>query len=289
MAKAIQYGTLGELWQGPYQSLDGALHIAIVTLPCKRYTSEVTIEYGKSASNLPPKSAKAVEQFIAYFNIRSEASNYSWSVRSNIPRSIGMASSTADIVATIYALASLHDIRVSGEQIQDIMRGIERSDPVFCQKPGLYLSKHQRFAHSWDWSPGFIVVYSILPGTTHTESVSESKLLRFYQDNLGAYQASLNLIDKGFQTENYKLIGTASTECATIFQGFHPVQLVDELIVIAPKVNALGVVRAYTGHVTGLLFSDENDLHVECLSVIRGVFDKFGLPTLVDWAGYGNK
>lgn len=289
MAKGIQNGALGELWQGPYQAIDGMLHIAIVTLPCDRYVSEVTIGYGKSIPAPPPKSAKAIERFISYFNIESSLSSYSWSVQSNIPQSKGMASSTADIVATINALASLHEIELSVEHIQDILRGIERSDPVFHQTPGLYLSKHQCFARSWDWRPKFKVVYSILPGSTTTEIVNEAKLLGFYQDNLAAYQASLTLLDKGFQTGDPEIIGSASTKCADIFQAFCPVQLVDELINIAQKVGALGVVRAYTGHIAGLLFPEEVDSHIEHLPIIRKIFDKYGLPTLIDRAGYGIK
>ncbi|NMX03372.1 hypothetical protein [Mobiluncus mulieris] len=288
IAKGKQNGTIGELWQGPYQSLDGIFHIAIVTLPCKRYVSEVTVEYGKTTPALPPKSAKAIERFISYFNIESTLSSYSWTLQSNIPQSIGMASSTADIIATINALAALHEVRLSANHIQDILRGIERSDPVFHQYPGLYLSKCQRFVSSWDCRPDFNVVYSILPGATTTESVDESKLLGFYQDNLRTYQDSLTLLDKGFRTGIPALIGTAATECAGIFQNFRPVQLVDELIKIAPKVGALGVVRAYTGHVAGLLFPEEVDSYTGHLPIIRNIFDRYGLVTLIDRAGYGN-
>ena len=92
-----------------------------------------------------------------------------------------MASSTADIVATIKALAFLHEIQLTTDHIQDILKGIERSDPVFHPNPGLYLSKHQRFVYSWDWHPKFTVVYTILPGATDTESVNEADLLAFYQ------------------------------------------------------------------------------------------------------------
>lgn len=76
-------------------------------------------------------------------------------------------------------------------------------------------------------------------------------------------------------------------ECAGIFQRFCSAQLVDDLINMAPRVNALGVVRAHTGHVAGLLFSDENESYAQYLPVIRNLFDKYDLPTLVDRAGYG--
>lgn len=287
MPKGIQYGTIGELWQGPYLTSDQAIHIAIVTLPCEQYVSEVTVEFGYSTISPPPKSALTMERFLSYFKIKSNTSSYSWSVNSNIPQSKGMASSTADIVATIKALAFLHEIQLTTDHIQDILKGIERSDPVFHPNPGLYLSKHQRFVYSWDWHPKFTVVYTILPGATDTESVNEADLLAFYQNNSSKYQNSLALLNEGFQEKSHEGIAAASTQCASIFQKFMPVQLVDELINLAPKVNALGVIRAYTGHIAGLLYPGTDDLLLESLPTIRQTFSKYSLPTLVNRAGYG--
>lgn len=287
MSKAIQHGTIGELWQGPYQSPDEAIHIAIVTLPCEEYFSEVTVELGAPTTSPPPKSALAIERFLSYFRIKSSSSNYTWSVNSNIPQSKGMASSTADVVATIKALASLHEIQLTPDHIQDILRGIERSDPVFHSHPGLYLSKHQRFVCSWDWNPNFTVIYSILPGITDTEAINEDNLLAFYQDNLKNYEDSFGLLSEGFQTASCKTIAHASTQCASTFQEFMPVKLVDELIAAAPSLNALGVIRAYTGHVTGLLYPGNDDSHSESLPTIREIFSRYNLPTLVNRAGYG--
>lgn len=101
MAQGKQHGTIGELWQGPYQTSDGELHISITTLPCRRYTSEVTIDYCHVRETPLPKSAQAMERFLSYFNIEARPANYSWRLKSNIPQSVGMASSTADLLDAI--------------------------------------------------------------------------------------------------------------------------------------------------------------------------------------------
>lgn len=286
MAKGIQYGTLGELWQGPYRGEDGSLQIALVTLPCERYRSEVTVERRSGKSAPPPKSAEALSRFLEYFDIKENLSDYSWSVKSNIPHAIGMASSTADILATIYALASLHAIQLRDDHIRDILRGIERSDPVYCSTAGLYLSKSQQFVCSWNWRPKFQVIYTVLPGTLKTEDVDESQLLGFYEEHYGAYQESFARMEEGFAFGDNQLIGAASTECGRIAQAFSPLDLFDQFSGIGEKIGAAGVVRAYTGTILGLLFDHKDDSCAGRFSEIRALLDRHGLPAFMDKAGY---
>lgn len=51
-----------------------------------------------------------------------------------------MASSTADIVAVIRCLAKLHGMPPSDELIREILRRIERSDPIFHNYHSVYFS-----------------------------------------------------------------------------------------------------------------------------------------------------
>lgn len=287
MVSARQHGTIGELWQGPYQSEEGSLDIAIVALPCDHFFSEVHIEFGKSEETPPPRTARALEKFISYFALDTNPSDYQWLNSSNIPRSIGMASSTADVVATIYALASLHRIELSQEHIQDILRGIERSDPVFCREPGLYLSKHQRFVRTWEWNPSFDVAYSILPGVTATEKIDEHTLLNFYSTHLNDYQDSLKKLNEGFLTKDLCLVGAAATECSKIFQQFCQTPLVDTLMQAAEQLDSLGVVRAYTGQIAGLIYPAEGNSLDKHIPEIRNIFSSYNGPTLINRAGYG--
>lgn len=46
--KGAQRGTIGELGQGPYLTSHQAIHITIVTMPCKQYVSKVTVDFDSS-------------------------------------------------------------------------------------------------------------------------------------------------------------------------------------------------------------------------------------------------
>lgn len=286
MATSRRLGTLGELWQGPYQSDDSRLHVGLVALPCSRYSSEITVEFGKSDQSPPYKSYQAIEKIISHFSLDVRPSELRWVRHSNIPVSKGMASSTADVVATIDAMSLLFNLDISCEQTMDLLRGIERSDPVFSDQPGLYLSKDQSFVCKWDWKPAFDAVYAILPGETNTESKDEAALLDFYDSHLSEYGSSFQRISEGFSARNVCILAEGSTSCAQIFQYYDHIPLVDGLLEASNRLNSLGVIRAYTGRVAGLLFPYGALTVRSDFTEIASVFRQFGTTPLVDRVGY---
>lgn len=168
MSTAKQFGTIGEIWQGPYVSGTAGTQIAIMTLPCPDLYSEITIRQDFSQIPIPAKSRAVIRRFLDYFDLPTDDSRYTWQRKTTLIESIGMASSTADLVATILALGKLHKIKISPNHVQDLLYGIERSDPIFFPSPGVYLSKQQHFVKTWTWKPAFDVAYTILPGKTCT-------------------------------------------------------------------------------------------------------------------------
>lgn len=288
MATMRAIGTIGELWQGPYQAADGSLHIGIVTLPCSDYYTEVTVDFGEVDQQPPPKSYHAIKKIISHFSLGINPSDLQWSRNSNIPPSIGMASSTADVVATIDAVAALFGMDLSNEQRMDLLKGIERSDPIFSNLPGLYLSKAQCFVHTWEWTPSFEVKYAILPGKTNTENSEEQALLDFYQENLREYQTSFQKLHQGFSTKSIKLLSEGSTSCAALFQKYCHIPLVDALITATNDHESISVIRAYTGHIAGVLY-DPTNVHMEAaLTQIDRVFSEFNATPITNRVGYGN-
>ena len=94
--------------------------------------SIATLEEKVSDINLGPnKSRKAIEKVFEKFNIPlKESRNISLDIDSNIPVGKGMASSTADIGATIRATLSLLNKKLNNEEISYIASDIEPTDSI---------------------------------------------------------------------------------------------------------------------------------------------------------------
>ena len=87
----------------------------------------------------PLKSRKAIEAVFKKFNIPVEESkNISLKIRSKIPVGKGMASSTADIGATIGATLRLIKKELSSEEISKLASTIEPTDSIYIEKNSIF-------------------------------------------------------------------------------------------------------------------------------------------------------
>ena len=95
-----------------------------------------TAEVEEKLNNInigPSKSRKAIEAVFKKFNIPIEESkNISLKIKSKIPVGKGMASSTADIGATIGATLGLIKKELSNEEIANLASTIEPTDSIPC-------------------------------------------------------------------------------------------------------------------------------------------------------------
>ncbi len=133
MSIGISSGTYGELWQGPLIDNKGIPHIAILTFPSVLYSTVKLELIPKNSIKKPPpipsKSRKALLKVIKKFQLDTKIDNYHWSRKTELLTSVGMSSSTADIISTIKAVANIHNILLKPNDFQEILLGIERSDP----------------------------------------------------------------------------------------------------------------------------------------------------------------
>ena len=95
--------------------------------------SKVIVEEKANDINIgPKKSRKAIEKVFEKFNIPiRESKNISLKIESKIPTGKGMASSSADIGATIVATLNLINKKLSSEDISKIASSIEPTDSIF--------------------------------------------------------------------------------------------------------------------------------------------------------------
>lgn len=251
----VCHGTLGELLQGPYEC-DGDLHIGIISLPVRRYSwmHFAPGEGGDIEAELAGKDKcrQALALYLAHHGKRLPAGR--WSHDSELPTGKGMASSTADIVATIRCLDRVFGIRSSPALMAALLREIERSDSVFLDRHALYLSGRQQVVRTFPRALRLHACYIDEGGTVETEAVA-ADLLGHYRDRLDDYRRNLDRMLQAFAAHDVRAICDCATESAALAQGVIAKRAFDTLLERRRALGADGIVVAHTGSLIGYLYA----------------------------------
>ncbi len=264
-AMARAPGSCGELAQG---MLDGSYFL--VSCPIDMYsTATVEISPGSGRVTAPPgapKSRRALELALARSGRRDVDARLSLS--SPIPRGKGMASSTADISASIAATASAvrPDAEISPDEIASIALQIEPSDSVML--PGIALLDHKSgtMMRTLGAPPPMRVVVLDFGGNVDTlafNGVNRDRALSRLEAQFGE---ALSLIEAGIRAGNPAAIGEGATLSAVANQQLLYKPQLDAVLRLAEEVGAVGVNAAHSGTVLGMLFEDDDSLAENAVS-----------------------
>ncbi len=224
--------------------------------------SVATLEEGKEIIHRgPSKSRKAMELVFENFSIPvDETKNISLDIKSQIPVGKGMASSTADIGATIKATLSMLNKTLTGEEISKLAVKIEATD-------SLLLNQHSIF------NPLTADVKKYLGGIKDTKvvilepnDILDTKSIRmtpnykmYKMQNKEIIQNSFALLDEGLAKNNLELIGKACKYSALANENIHQKPFLKNIIEISDKFGCYGVNIAHSGTVVGILMHKEMD------------------------------
>jgi uncharacterized protein involved in propanediol utilization len=269
-------GTLGELVQGPYLG-NGTINIAIVSLPIEQYSWVHFTKNGEPESSnellVKRKSAKALRNYLEFYDLPEPCGR--WQFRSELECGKGMASSTADIIATIRCLDGIFSRSTSIKQICEIIKGIERSDSVFLDSLALYLSSEQRVVHQF-LAP--ITLYACYIDEGHlvdTEASSEN-LLSHYDRNISEYSKNMSQAVARIEGSDYRGICDCATTSAELSQIVFPKKNFKLLQENKKRFGCDGMIVAHTGSMLGYLFIKKPSL--ELMADLSNFFFEIGYP-----------
>lgn len=250
----ICHGTLGELIQGPYLQ-DGVAQISLISLPVKKYSCMHFTHGEQTNTHIALAGKDKCQQAIRYYLARhgKQLPLGTWSHDSELLEGKGMASSTADIVATIRCLDAIFGLESSSESISTILRSIERSDSVFLDTYALYLSGRQQVIQSFGSNVTFHACYIDEGERIDTEKVG-THLQTFYQEHLRAYLDNLDKVIDAFVRHDLSAIAACATASAVLGQAAIPKQNLDALLKNQARYSADGIFVAHTGSLAGYLF-----------------------------------
>lgn len=226
------------------------------------------------------KSRLAIEKVFEKFNLpKKYTKNISLNINSKIPVGKGMASSTADIGATIKATLSLIDKDLSSEEISKLAAEIEPTDSIFIDKNSIFNPLN-----------GTVIKY--LGNLTNAKvvilepnKVLDTMKIRLRQDynrlkveNKEVIKKSFALLEEGLKKNNLSLVGEACTLSSLANENIEKKEYLNEIIKISKKYGAYGVNIAHSGTVVGILIdkfmNDKKMIDALCESNINSVYNK---------------
>lgn len=169
---------------------------------------------------------------------------------SPIPVGRGCASSTADVLATVRAVASACGATLDASQQAHLVSRVESSDGL--SYPGMSAVNHRtgQLLRTLPWTPRFELV-AVLPDraldTAAVTFTGKPSTGRVYDRLL------VELVDACVQRD-VRAVADAATTSALLNQLWVHNQLLERLLEQAPAVGALGVAVAHTGTAAAWLF-----------------------------------
>ena len=235
--------------------------------------SVATLEEKQENINLgPKKSRKAIEKVFERFNIPlRECKNISLNINSNIPIGKGMASSTADIGATIKATLSILNKDLGNEEISLIASEIEPTDSILLYKNSIFNPVNgQVKKYLSNLNNGRVIILE--PDEILETSIirSNPNYLDIKLENKAIINKSFDLLEEGLREQDLKLIGKACTLSSLANENIHKKPYLNEIIEISNKMGAYGVNIAHSGTVIGILIDNKMD-HERIMSYIKEI------------------
>lgn len=248
-------GTCGELVQGRFKEGRDFL----ITLPIDLHAeAQATLTDDDRIVVWPPgkvKSAQAAR--LALDALGHPHRGVRIAIASALPVGKGMASSTADIVATCRAVASATGATLSPEQISRIAAQIEPSDGLMYEGCVSYDHRRCELLEMLGPCPPATLLVVDLGGWVDTVAFNHREK-GYTEAELEAMAVAYQLAVRGIRQQRLSLLGQAATISARINQRLLPKPELEALVTMTGELGAHGVCVAHSGTVAGILFDKGN-------------------------------
>lgn len=253
----------GELLQGMFDDGTGRLRRALVTLPHADCGSRAVFYPSQShwgvvgTPELTKVRRAAVLALREFSRHPSPAKGGQVEITSDVPRGIGMGSSTSDVTATIRAVADYHGVALSREEVGRLAVLAEcASDSImiddrvvlFAHRDGMVL---ETLGHSLP--PLVVVGCDTDPGGDGVDTLGH-RPADYDDKEIGAFQVLRAALRRAITIDDVTLLGRVATASARINQRFLPKPMLEPLLELGAEYGCCGIQVAHSGTVAGLIF-----------------------------------
>ena len=249
-------GSCGEFVQGMLDNNEYLVSYAI-----DKYSKAIIEERNDNIKLGPKKSRMAIEEVFRYFDLDIKYTRkLSLEIISEIPIGKGMASSTADIGATIKATLSLLNEDMTQEEISKLASKIEPTDSIYMDKNCIFDPLKGEIKKVL----GNVNDVNIL--VLEPKETLNTKAIRSHKDyksikfkNKEAMDIAFKTLEQGFKNKDLNLIGKACTISSLANENIHKKEYLNDIIKISENYGAYGVNVAHSGTVIGIILDKGMD------------------------------
>ncbi len=250
-------GTCGELVQGWSAEWDEPV---LVSCPIAQFNRLTIRSLAESTVMVTPDNPTATSKLNRAAHLalkvvpRSKRTGIWLARHRTLPSERGMGSSTADITAAVVGVGELHGHTFSPAEIARLACQIEPSDStMFAPLTALAYRSGNHYREIGNVPPLTVLMLDFgqrINTQTFNEHLDEIRLRQLAPQTTEA----LHLLAEGIARSDFSAIGAAATLSAESFQRVSHRDYLPRVRQWARETAALGIVRAHSGSVMGLLY-----------------------------------
>ncbi|AZN97989.1 MAG: hypothetical protein EOQ42_00670 [Mesorhizobium sp.] len=257
---ALCCGTFGELLQGqlPVGSVPGDPHF-LITMPIALFARAhfMPMAGTQSVSVYPSHKIKA-KRLAENLVIALGASGGILLLESELPEGKGLASSSADLVATARSIACCFKRRIRTLLIEKLMADIEPSDGVMYPGVVAYQQRACNLLSFLGQMPPLAIVGIDEGGTIKTVDYDQRRG-EISASRRAEYQGLLDRARIAIPRGDAATIGKIATASALLHQERTPKKHLNSMLKASQATDALGVIVAHSGTMIGILLDRTAD------------------------------
>ncbi|MCM4083109.1 GHMP family kinase ATP-binding protein [Paractinoplanes hotanensis] len=243
------FGTFGELLQGVLP--DGVDFL--VTLPIARWaTASFETRAAPAVEVRPAHKTKAHQLVTAMLEAYDVRVGGRLTLSGTIPEGKGLASSSADLVATARAVANAIGVRLTGGDIERFLRDIEPTDGVMYPEVVAFEHRVVRLRARLGPLPPLTIVGVDEGGTVDT--IAFNRIPKpFTADVRAEYARLLGDLEAAVPMNDLVALGRVATRSAYLNQALRPKRTLTAMAAVCAEVGGIGLAVAHSGTAIGIL------------------------------------
>jgi uncharacterized protein involved in propanediol utilization len=275
VGRGMSHGTFGELLQG---ALPGHLNNCLVSYPINVYSTAIfSPDKEKSNVTVVPhhkeKSRVLAERLLKYFNVNHGGILH---VESELDEGKGLASSTADLIATSRSIAATLNVNIPIKIMLDFFREIEPTDGIMYNELAVFYHRRVQIRKKLGVLPKTVVIAIDEGGTIDT--------IRFNKENQSFSSKEKFLYKDLFEDLTFAVahgdlfsVGKIATKSAILNQNINPKKFLNTLISLCEDTHSLGVIVTHSGPCAGILLNPLAPFYADQKQDITSSFKLLGL------------
>lgn len=275
------YGHHGEIIQGVFERDARALVRGLVSLPCRALKSIATFESADQREVIvtPSWKTKAKAAVSGFLESRAIPKGGSVDINSNIQIGYGLGSSTADVIASLRAVASCHNIPLSAVEIARLAVQAEKAcdSTMFDGHAVLFAQREGVVIESLSGNIPPLDIVSVNVARNKPVDTLMFPPARYSSNEIEHFRALRGFLRAAIRLGNAPLLARVATASAIINQRYLPQPYFSEVKRIAEKCGSLGIQVAHSGTVIGLMFDPRDPQSSKSISVALVDLTSLGL------------